>query len=48
MSGKMFISASQLAKTADGKLIMGRGGKELTLEQGREAAKVAALKRAEC
>jgi len=43
IAGRSAYLSGQLAKTAQGNLITGRVGEDLTLAQGREAARAAAL-----
>lgn len=43
MQGDLAVLSGQISKAADGKLITGKVGKELTVEQGKEAARTAAL-----
>lgn len=43
ITGRMAYLSGQLSKDADGKILAGKVGKELTQEQGREAARLAAL-----
>ncbi len=43
MQGELAVLSGQISKAADGKLITGKVGKELTVEQGKAAARTAAL-----
>jgi enamine deaminase RidA (YjgF/YER057c/UK114 family) len=43
LSGNLLFISGQISKGADGNLIKGRLGAELTVEQGREAARASAL-----
>ena len=43
VSGAFAFLSGQISKTADGKILSGKVGKDLTLEQGKEAARAAAL-----
>lgn len=43
ISGKLAFLSGQLSKDASGKVVEGKVGRELSLAQGREAAKVAVL-----
>ncbi len=43
LAGSMLVISGQLARRADGQLITGRVGGDLTLEQGQEAAKLSVL-----
>jgi enamine deaminase RidA (YjgF/YER057c/UK114 family) len=43
LAGTMLVISGQLARRADGHLVTGRVGADLTLEQGQEAAKLSAL-----
>jgi enamine deaminase RidA (YjgF/YER057c/UK114 family) len=43
LAGSMLVISGQLARRADGHLVTGRVGGDLTLEQGQEAAKLSAL-----
>ena len=43
LSGNLAFLSGQIAKTSDGKILTGKVGKDLTAEQGKEAARVAAL-----
>ena len=42
-SGKLAFLSGQISKTADGKIISGKVGKDLQLEEARTAARAAAL-----
>lgn len=43
LAGTMLVVSGQLARRADGTLVTGRVGGDLTMEQGQEAAKLSAL-----
>jgi enamine deaminase RidA (YjgF/YER057c/UK114 family) len=43
LSGNLLFISGQISKGADGNVIKGRLGAELTVEQGREAARASAL-----
>ena len=43
LSGGLGFLSGQISKTADGKILTGKVGRDLTPEQGREAARVAGL-----
>ena len=43
LSGKMAFLSGQISKDAEGKVIAGKVGRELTLEAGRRAAQMSAL-----
>ncbi len=43
ISGKWAYLSGQISKDAEGKILMGKVGQELSLDQGREAARLAAL-----
>ncbi len=43
LAGNLLFISGQISKAADGTVIKGRLGAELTLEQGREAARASAL-----
>lgn len=43
VSGNLAFLSGQISKTAEGKILAGKIGKDLTPEQGKEAARVAAL-----
>jgi enamine deaminase RidA (YjgF/YER057c/UK114 family) len=42
-AGELLFISGQISKTADGSILSGRLGSDLTVAQGREAAKVCAL-----
>lgn len=43
IAGSVAYLSGQISKTAEGKMIIGKVGKDLTLDQAKEAAKVCAL-----
>lgn len=43
VSGKLAFLSGQLSKDAEGKLLTGKVGKDLSLEEGQKAARLAAL-----
>ena len=43
VSGKLAFLSGQISRDADGKILAGKVGKELTLEEGQVAARLAAL-----
>ncbi len=43
ISGKIAYLSGQIAKPSDGELITGKVGQDLSLEQGKEAARVTVL-----
>ncbi len=43
VSGKLAFLSGQVSKDADGKILSGKVGKELSLEEGQKAARLAAL-----
>ncbi len=43
VSGKLAFLSGQISKDADGKVLTGKVGKELSLDQGKAAARLAAL-----
>ena len=43
ISGALAFLSGQISKNVDGSIVTGKLGRELTLEQGKEAAKIAAL-----
>lgn len=43
VSGKLAFLSGQISKDAEGKVLAGKVGKDLSLEQGRAAARLAAL-----
>ena len=43
LAGNMLVISGQLSRRADGSLLTGRVGSDLTLEQGQDAARISAL-----
>ena len=43
VSGKLAFLSGQISKDADGKILAGKVGRELSLEEGKRAARMAAL-----
>jgi enamine deaminase RidA (YjgF/YER057c/UK114 family) len=43
VSGKLAFLSGQISKDADGKILTGKVGKDLSLEEGQKAARLAAL-----